>query len=376
MLDFFFIIFCCLSIINAKIKGFDNYFSDYMELDDTNCIKGIFVWLIIFCHKTNYGNKKNYLYLKITGNLGQKVVSMFFFYSSYGICESIKKKGVIYVKTLKNKAIILFLKSQIIILMFLLTNIIILKKKITLQRYILSVIFKQSLGNSNWFAFTIIIFYVYSYFSFRFTRNNIILGIIIINIICLLHIKYVFTHYYPKQVYAIDTILCFVIGFYYSKLKIHLDKIIMKNDIFYFCMLSLTIFSFYESSKIKTLYFLLLENALFAILIVFISMKIKLKNDFLKFLNFHSYSIYLLQRLVMRIIYEKKIFINSDFVQIFFEFSSIFCIASLFDKYTSYLNKLFQIKPKTIFKNNYISIDNKNYINLKDNNIIFLSKEL
>ena len=354
MLDIFFIIFCCLSIFNAKIKGIDNYFSDYMELDNTNCIKGIFVWLIIFCHKRNYGNKRNFFYLKVIGNLGQKVVSMFFFYSSYGICESIKKKGFIYIKTLRNKAIILFLKSQIIILIFLITNIIILKKKVTLKRYILSVIFKQSLGNSTWFAFTIIIFYFYSYFSFRFTKNNIILGIIIINIICFLHIKFVYTYYYPKQIYAIDTILCFVFGFYFSLSKKYLEKIIMKNDIFYFSILSFTIFSFYSSSKIRNLFFLLLQNALFSILIVLITMKIKLKNEFLKFLNFHSYSIYLLQRLVMSIIYENKIFINNDFSQIFFEFSTIFFIASLFDKYSAYLNKLFQIKSHSIFKNNYI----------------------
>jgi len=360
MLDLFFIIFCSLSIFGIKIKGIDDYFSDYMELDETNCIKGIFVWLIIFCHKRNYGNKRNYFYLKITGNLGQKVVSMFFFYSSYGICESIKKKGIIYVKTLRNKAIILFLKSQIIILIFLLTNILILKKKVTLERYILSVIFKQSLGNSNWFAFTIIIFYFYSYFSFRFTKNNIVLGIIIINIICLLHIKFVFNYYYPKKIYSIDTILCFVIGFYFSLWKIYLDKIIMKNDIFYFSMLSFTIFSIYRSSKIKNLFFLSLQNVLFSIIIVFITMKIKLKNGFLRFMNFHSYSIYLLQRLVMWIVYEKKIFINSDFSQIFFEFSTIFFIASLFDKYAAYLNKLFQTKSKSIFENNYIHIDYKN----------------
>ena len=124
MQDLFFIIFCLLSIFNIKIKGSDNFFHDYMELDDTNCIKGIFVWLILFCHKRNYGNNKNYLYLKIIG----KLVSMFFFYSSFGICESIKKKGIIYVQTLKNKAIIFFLKTQIIILLFLLSDIIYTKR--------------------------------------------------------------------------------------------------------------------------------------------------------------------------------------------------------------------------------------------------------
>jgi len=352
MTDLFFIIFCFLSTFGIKIKGIDNFFTDYMELDDTNCIKGIFVWLIVFCHKTSYGKKK-YGYSKITNNLGQKVVSMFFFYSSFGISESIKKKGIFYVKTLKNKAIIFFLKTQIIILMFLLANIFILKKKVTLQRYLLSICFKSSLGNSNWFAFTIITFYFYSYFSFYLTKNNIFLGIIIISLLCFVHTKIVFIYYYPKKVYTVDTILCFVIGFYFSVMKIYLDKIIMKNDIFYFGILSGTILSLYESSKIRNLFFKSLKNAIFAIIVVLISMKIKFKNEFLKFLNAHSYSIYLLQRLVMMIIYEKKIFIYNDFIQIFFEFSSIFCIASFFDKYSIYLNKIFSKKIKSISNNIY-----------------------
>ena len=91
------------------------YFSDYMNLENTNSIKGIFVWLIIFCHKSGYGIKMKYLYIKILGYFGQKVVSMFLFYSGFGIYESIKKKGKIYIKTIPRKATILFIKYQIIL---------------------------------------------------------------------------------------------------------------------------------------------------------------------------------------------------------------------------------------------------------------------
>jgi len=112
MLDYFFFMFCLLSVINLKIKGLDKFFYDYMEIQNTNSIKGIFVWLIIFCHKSKYGKKKNYLHYTILNYLGQKVVSMFLFYSGFGILESLKKKGPNYTKTLKFKSIILFFKSQ------------------------------------------------------------------------------------------------------------------------------------------------------------------------------------------------------------------------------------------------------------------------
>ena len=197
-MDYFFFLLCFLSTINIKIKGLDDFFTDYMDLDNTNCIKGIFVWLIIFCHKLGYGNYKRYLFKKIVSNLGQKVVSLFLFYSGFGINESIKKKGKFYINTLPTKACILFIKFQLILLMFLIANIFILKNKVALKEYILSMIFKSSLGNSNWFAFNIIIFYIYSYISFRFIKLGHFFGIIIISIICFIHSKIVYIYFYPK----------------------------------------------------------------------------------------------------------------------------------------------------------------------------------
>ena len=82
-----------------------------------------------------------------------------------------------------------------------------------------------------------------------------------------------------------------------------------------------------------------MKNSLFSILVVLISIKIQFKNDFLIFLNSHSYSIYLLQRLVRSIVYIKGLFKKNNFIQISFEFSSIFFIAALFDKYTFFIDK-------------------------------------
>ena len=92
MMDYFFFMLCYLSIFNCKIKGLDNFFTDYMDFENTSCIRGIFVWIIIFLHKRKDFVNKNYLLKIILKNLGQKVVTMFFFYSGFGIYESIKKK--------------------------------------------------------------------------------------------------------------------------------------------------------------------------------------------------------------------------------------------------------------------------------------------
>ena len=189
-----------------------------MNLENTSSIKGIFVWLIILSHiKSYYIRKNKYKYIRILRYFGQKMVSLFLFYSGYGINESIEKKGNIYIKTLPKKGIILYIKFQLILLLFFLNNLI-LGIKINIKKYFLSMIFKKNIGNSNWFAFTVINLYFFSYLSFAFIKNKnyIIIGVFINNIICFLHIYLVYNYFYPKKTYSVDNIFCFLIGQYYS----------------------------------------------------------------------------------------------------------------------------------------------------------------
>ena len=374
MVDFIFVIFFLLSAYNVKIKGLNDFFQDHMDLENTYSIKGIFVWLIIFCHKNNYDNLKKYFFFKIIRNI--KVVPIFFFYSGFGIYESIKAKGIYYVKTLPIKSAILFIKFQLIVLLFLITNILILGQKIGLKNYLLSVIFKSSIGNSNWFAFTIIVFYLYSYVSFIHFTYKFYLGIIVLSFLCFLHFIFVYDYFYPKCFYSVETILCFLTGFCYSLCQKYIDKIIKNSDIYYFGIMSITIYLFYTTLNKYTLLKILLKSDLFAILVVLLTMKIKFNNDFLKFLNSHSYSIYLLQRLIMGIICKKRIFQNYNFIKMSFEFTSIFFISSIFDKYTFFVDKLFKRNLNKNQNNKYIIISNININNMNKKIITIDNKKI
>lgn len=347
MENLIFFILCLLSIINVKIKGFNNYFEDYMDLKYTNNIKGIFVWMIILTHYTGYYKTKQiYIYRIILGCFGQKIVSLFLFYSGFGIYESIKSKGSKYIKTLPIKILILFTKTQIIILIFFFSNLL-LGQKTTLKNYLLSIILKSNLGNSNWFALTILCFYSYSYISFIFlNKKYYFIGILIITILSYFHILFIYNYYYPRMLFAICNTLCFIFGFYFSLLKKYFEKIIMKNDIFYFGCISfyILIYHYYYNYKIKTILIVSLTNSFFSLIIVLISLKIKFENEFLNLLNSHSYSIYLLQRVVMKFVYLKEYFKNNEFIRFFFEFTTILFISFFFDHYTSFIDKLFKNK--------------------------------
>ena len=86
---------------------------------------------------------------------------------------------------------------------------------------------------------------------------------------------------------------------------------------------SFTIFVYHKVFIRNTLIYNSMKNSLFSILVVLISIKIQFKNDFL----------------MMSIVYIKGMFKKNNFIQISFEFSSIFFIAALFDKYTFFIDK-------------------------------------
>ena len=356
MEDLKFFILIILSIINIDIKGLNQYYIDYMNLKYTSSIKGIFVWMIILQHyRSYYKIKQKYIYQRIINYTGQRIVSLFLFYSGYGIYESLKKKSIEYIKTLPIKALILYIKFQLILLIFLLNNII-LGGKIKLKQYILSMIFISNIGNSNWFAFTIIIFYIYCFLSFIVIKNKFI-GIVIVTIICNIHLHLVYKYFYPNILFSIDNTFCFLFGFYYSFLKKYIDLILMKNDCFYYLILTiLTSLFYYFYKKFENIYSILIMNSIFSLIIVLITMKVRINNEFLLFLNSHSFSIYLLQRIVMLFIKKKNYVEKNEFLRFFVEFFAILTLSTIFDKYTlivdKYIKKIFSKQKKMDNKSN------------------------
>ena len=124
----------------------------------------------------------------------------------------------------------------------------------------------------------------------------------------------------------------------------YINFVVMKNDISYYGSLYLLIiiYYYYYTYKRRSIIIVSITNILFSLIIIIITMKVRFNNDFLNLLNSHSYSIYLLQRVVMRIIYYKKYFLHNELIRFFIEFIAILFITSIFDKYTLFIDKYFK----------------------------------
>lgn len=137
--------------------------SDYLGREQCDSIKGVFILFVFFSHFMGYvGRVGGYV---IDTHLGQMMVTLFLFYSGYGVMESIKKKGDEYVKSMPKRRILTTLVNfDIAVLAFIALDLI-LGRPITIKLTLLSFVCWESVGNSNWYIFAIICCYIAAFVS-------------------------------------------------------------------------------------------------------------------------------------------------------------------------------------------------------------------
>lgn len=294
-----FVVYLIVVIYKSKfeIKGT----ADYLAIENTNCVKGIFILMVFLSHFNGYidlAGKFDGIYQKIIGIIGQAMVIMFMFYSGYGIMESIKKKGDSYISGIPIKRILvtLFRFDCAIILYFILG--LITSRTMTVKNVLLSLIGWDSIGNSNWYIFVILLLYLLTYISFKICKvKNLLLSAFLTSALTLaiIGITVVFD---IKPAYWYDTALCFAIGLFYSLWKDYIVKIINHNIVTWIGVVLVSFAIFYVSRMLGGV-FHLLANFCFTVGFVSLTMRVTFNNKILKWCGEHLFEIYILQRIPM-----------------------------------------------------------------------------
>lgn len=303
---FFLLILLALIILNLKRT------KEHLDKEQTNNIKGIFILIVFFSHFNSYvniGESLDLPYLKAITWFSQAMVTPFLFYSGYGIMEQIKKKGNEYIKSIPKKRIITtMIKFDIAVLIFLILSIL-FKKEISILKVLLSLIGWESLGNSNWYIFDILILYLITYISFRFIKKQKI-SLLITTILTLIYML-IFYKFNIKPTYWYDTMPCYIIGMYYSFYKEQIQKYISNNSIIYFATVLLSLAgTIFLKSQNPTLIYTIMFNTFFITTIVLITTKISVYSKTLSWCGTHLFEIYILQRIPMIIMQELNLSIS------------------------------------------------------------------
>ena len=269
-----------------------------------NAIKGISILLVFVSHANQYVNGQGYgysilgdqLFLAINGSIGQLCVVMFLFYSGYGTELSILNKGETYAQRIpKRRCLTTLLNFDVAVVVFLVVSLL-LGKTVTLSKFCLSLTGWESIGNSNWYIFDIILCYFISFLATRITTepSKRFLTVLALTVM-LIGLLYTF-----KQSWWYDTLLAYPAGALVAWRKDWFFKLARKH---YWVVLATALLSFVLLINFGLAHVLTynLASVLFAILVVTITMRVRVENRVLVWLGANLFPIYIYQRVPMMV---------------------------------------------------------------------------
>lgn len=295
MTFFYIVLFLCI-LFSSKYQKETN--EGYLEKQSTDIIKGIFIFLVFIRHFFQYdiAFRSDWIdqYARgINKCSGQLIVVMFLFYSGYGVMVSYQKKGKTYVDQMPSKRILTTLfHFDVAVVLYMLVAIFLKKKEFSVLKCILSLLGWNTYGNSNWYIFCILIMYIVTYLALKFFPENKAVYVIFAG-----GIVYTLLLSYFKDTYWYNTVFCYVFGCFYAVKKEKIENLIRKreNGIFVFLLAV-----FYLTLKFrKNLICYDIMGLVFVGIILLITRKIVIKNNFFEWTGKNLFPLYIYQRLPM-----------------------------------------------------------------------------
>ena len=263
---------------------------------------------------------------------------MFLFYSGYGVMESIIKKGSDYINAFPKKR---FAKTlfhfDIAVILFVIVDLCLgTLKNYSILEVLLSFTGWESIGNSNWYIFSILILYLITYFAFKIFKNKTSKAVWLVTVLTVVYITVLAL--VGKDAWWFDTVLLYPLGMWYSVGKDKIETLVRKKPINYFALLILCCTVFIVSHLLRS-NIICYEISLVALcaVIVVVTIKVDINNKILEFLGKHLFEIYILMRIPMIVLLHFEVTNSYLFVAISFIVTLL--ISVLFKKFFNIVDK-------------------------------------
>ena len=290
----FFIIF---SLVKVRIH-IPNL--DYMSYDSTLQVKGFFIILVCLSHIRGVLplDSIDPLFNRIIVAIGQLMVTMFFFYSGFGVAESFSSKPHYGDHFFKNRILKTLVHFDIAVIIYIIISLI-LQKPYPSYVYLTSLFGWDAIGNSNWYIFSILCLYLAALFGYKISgkANNLFIlftfGLTVLYIIVMVLLK--------KPSFWYNTVLCFPLGMFFSLHRSRIEKFLFRK-LHYIIALSLlsVLFLFLFSHQSELSYFFF--SCVFCAITIMLTMILNNSNKTLLWLGKYLFEIYILQRIPMNIL--------------------------------------------------------------------------
>lgn len=282
--------------IKLRLRSFNE---DYISKDSTDAVRGIFILLIFASHFAKYVDPFtaliDTLYWRLRVFWGQGVVTCFLFFSGYGIALSAREKGDNYVRSMPRKRILPTLLvydcSQIIFLLVQLCR----GKSYAAKDFLLSFAAWESFGNDNWYIFVILGLYIITWLVLRKQELNPV-TVARVSVCALAFL--LFLQCAGQETYWYNTLLCYPMGMWFFLYRDKIDGLLSKASCYWpVAIVTGTAFLLVHKGWNQSLLLYILTMLLFALCVVILTMKIRLKSPILIYCGRHLQGLFLLHRL-------------------------------------------------------------------------------
>lgn len=281
------LILLIISILyKINIHGKGEYNENILDKQYTDCIKGITIIVIVIHHLSQRISNPGLIYF--FSDTGYLCVSLFFFYSGYGLIVS-KIKNPDYLKLFWHKRLFR------VMIPFVLVNIVclilyhlVLGKIFSITDVIFNIIGISLFDSVMWYVICVVIFYGMFYIAFKlFDENKALVAIFVFSVIYIL-----ICYKFKMGIWWFDTALCFPLGIASGKYKNKLLKI-LRSKYHYILLISLLGLIVFHYKKVH-IWNNMLTSIFFLILVMSILCKVSIKNKILQTMGNVSFEIYLL----------------------------------------------------------------------------------
>lgn len=340
-----------LCLFGISFRG-KNGFEDYMSPQKTGALKGVFVIIVVLSHLRQYITLDNSAYnlpfQKFMVFLGQLMVVVFLFYSGYGVLLGLRKKDGYAVSIITKRVPKVLLHFDIAVVIFFVLGWL-TGRHYPVTKLLRSLIGIDGVGNSVWFITVILILYIITFAVFVFARKKIILGTLITTLASAA-VVVLFLHFRPHEYWWYDTIMCYPLGMWYAIAKERIDKALLPNFGKWLVCTAAAIAVFIALRQLRfdmngSRIVFIFEALAFAMVIVFVSMRMSVNNSVLRWFGNHVFSVYILQRIPMIVL---SFFGMNDKPFLFSAacFAITIVIAELYDRMTDKLDVMLRLSKK------------------------------
>ncbi len=307
-MDFFFLAAILLLLIPSRPVKFN---PEYISMKQTNIIRGFFlllVFMIHFCQYTQMSGPADRIFQFWRTHSGQLVVTLFLLYSGYGVFVSIMKKGTPYVRRIPVHRVLRTLVHFDMAVLLYLAAYYFMGRTFSPQKILLALLGWESLGNSNWYIFVMLILYLITWLAFRILKNKPVPALLLITVLTVISMYILSLH---KTDYWYNTMLCYPAGMWYGFFKEKIDAKLKatKNYILAALILLALLLIVYKTRQ--QIYMYAIGAVVFALVVVMFTMKMQLKNPLLEFTGKHLFGLYIMQRLPMALLQHTVIGANA-----------------------------------------------------------------